>query len=326
MEDLDPYALVAAEMKAGIRHDALVARSWAESGGDRDRAQAIYIRIRAQEFATAIQAAQLKTEREAQAAKEEAKRRANEARISRQRRFGEAANKRQQFWDEFGPYLWGIVGVAFVLWICWVLSSPTVPSGLQGSTATSLSPATETPLSVQAETTPSTEASAAVTTKPPLRNISEKFVTDFVQSFLDARQLSTSDFEAIYYASKVEVGGLSKGSHTIYTQQRMAAFAASHRTPGVAKIYTLLKPVRYYRLGDDNRWEVDYNLNEVLFSKSDRFENDCLITSLLNHHRIRQSVRKSHLSSQLSRKLMRLRADVICRKNPFPAGNSRRWR
>ena len=171
MDELDPYALVAEEMKAGIRHDALIARSWAESGGDRDRAQAIYIRLRAQEFTAAIQAARQKAEHEARAAKEEAKRQAADAaKQARERERERAAHERGEFWEDYGLYLLCLPLLLFVLFIL----SKTLGSG--DDTSSSYHPTVS-----YAAPTP-----AGTATATPVPAVSQEAATRFVQGFLSA--------------------------------------------------------------------------------------------------------------------------------------------
>lgn len=113
----DPYERVAQEINAGVADQALWTRSWAEAGGDANRAMAVYIRLRAAQVQEVYREADRIAQEAIRAAhKADRARAAEQARIAAQR-------SRAEWWEEYGGILMLIVIVGVILFVCSLLPS-----------------------------------------------------------------------------------------------------------------------------------------------------------------------------------------------------------
>ena len=99
----DPFAKVAEEIAARDLDQALWVQSWAESGGDYDRATAIYIRLRVAQIRVFNEEAARITERTIIAAQKKQREAARiAAQDARANARVEAQMRRDRFWEEHG--------------------------------------------------------------------------------------------------------------------------------------------------------------------------------------------------------------------------------
>lgn len=112
----DPYEQVAEEIRVGIADQALWTRSWAEAGGDSNRAMAVYIRLRAAQVHAVYQEAdRIAAEAIKAARKGDRARAAAAARLA-------AQQHREQWWNEHGLTVISL-GLLFVFILFIVIGS-----------------------------------------------------------------------------------------------------------------------------------------------------------------------------------------------------------
>ncbi len=113
----DPYEQVAEEIKAGIADQALWTRSWAEAGGDSNRAMAVYIRLRAAQVHAIYKEADRIAAEAVRAARKADRARATEAAKLAARR------SRGDWWEEYGSTVMLVGFIVLILFICSLLPS-----------------------------------------------------------------------------------------------------------------------------------------------------------------------------------------------------------